>query len=166
MRSLPMATEVLPAEEGEAEGCVQCQQGSKLVLFVTGKCHWGCDYCPLSENRRETPDMFANERRCTSWDEVIEEGQAMNATGTGITGGDPMLDLEKTLEAVRQLKKIPEVIECHYTTGNWSVLAKILCRDNEHLMQVLNSKVQNIKGISRTETYISLEQQIQRQIQL
>ena len=99
-----MATEVLPAEEGEAEGCVQCQQGSKLVLFVTGKCHWGCDYCPLSENRRETPDMFANERRCTSWEEVIEEGRAMNATGTGITGGDPMLDLEKTLEAVRQLK--------------------------------------------------------------
>ena len=104
MRSLPMVTEVLPAEEGEAEGCVQCQQGSKLVLFVTGKCHWGCDYCPLSENRRETPDMFANERRCTSWEEVIEEGRAMNATGTGITGGDPMLDLEKTLEAVRQLK--------------------------------------------------------------
>ena len=69
-------------------------------------------------------------------------------------------------EAVRQLKKVPEVIECHYTTGNWSVLAKILCRDNEHLMQVLNSKVQNIEGISRTETYISLEQQIQRQIQL
>ncbi len=69
-------------------------------------------------------------------------------------------------EAVRQLEKIPEVIECHYTTGNWSVLAKILCRDNEHLMHVLNTKVQNIEGISRTETYISLEQQIQRQIQL
>lgn len=104
MLRLPMATEVLPAEEGEAEGCIQCQQGSKLVLFVTGKCHWGGDYCPLSENRRETPDMFANERRCTSWDEVIEEGHAMKATGTGITGGDPMLDLEKTLEAVVQLK--------------------------------------------------------------
>ena len=99
-----MATEILPAEVGEAEGCVQCQRGSKLVLFVTGKCHWGCDYCPLSENRRESPDMFANERRCTSWDEVIEEGHAMRATGTGITGGDPMLDMEKSLEAVRQLK--------------------------------------------------------------
>tara|TARA_B100001093_G_scaffold224852_2_gene215469 strand:+ start:21842 stop:22936 length:1095 start_codon:yes stop_codon:yes gene_type:complete len=102
--SLPMATEILPAEAGEAEGCVQCQRGSKMVLFVTGKCHWGCDYCPLSDNRRESPDMFANERRCTTWDEVIEEGHAMNATGTGITGGDPMLDLEKSLEAVRQLK--------------------------------------------------------------
>ncbi len=69
-------------------------------------------------------------------------------------------------EAVRQLKKVPEVIECHYTTGKWSVLIKILCRDNEHLMQVLNTKVQSIEGISRTETYISLDQQIQRQIEL
>lgn len=69
-------------------------------------------------------------------------------------------------EAVRQLGQIPEVIECHYTTGNWSILIKILCRDNEHLMQVLNSEVQKIEGISRTETYISLDQQIHRQIQL
>jgi len=103
-RSLMMATEILSAEKGEAEGCIQCQKGSKLVLFVTGKCHWGCDYCPLSDNRRESPDMFANERRCSSWDEVIEEGHAMKATGTGITGGDPMLELEKSLEAVKQLK--------------------------------------------------------------
>ena len=101
---LPIASEIAPPEIGEAEGCIQCQKGSKLVLFVTGKCHWGCDYCPLSDNRRETPDMFANERRCTSWDEVIEEGKAMNATGTGITGGDPMLDFEKTVEAIEQLK--------------------------------------------------------------
>ena len=102
--SLQMATEILPAEDGEAEGCVQCQIGSKLVLFVTGKCHWGCDYCPLSDNRRESPDMFANERRCTTWEDVIEEGHAMRATGTGITGGDPMLDMERSLEAVKQLK--------------------------------------------------------------
>ena len=102
--SLPMASEITPAEAGEAEGCVQCQIGSKLVLFVTGKCHWGCDYCPLSENRRESPDMFANERRCSTWEDVIEEGKAMRATGTGITGGDPMLDMEKSLEAVKQLK--------------------------------------------------------------
>ena len=100
-----MASEIAPPESGEAEGCVQCQQGSKLVLFVTGKCHWGCDYCPLSDNRRETPDMFANERRCSNFDEVIEEGHAMRATGTGITGGDPMLDFDKTLEAVIALKK-------------------------------------------------------------
>lgn len=69
-------------------------------------------------------------------------------------------------EAVKELKKIPEVLECHYTTGNWSILIKMICRDNEHLMQLLNKRIQPIKGVSRTETFISLEQQIERQIQL
>lgn len=69
-------------------------------------------------------------------------------------------------EAVKELKKIPEVLECHYTTGNWSILVKIICKDNEHLMQLLNKKIQPINGVSRTETFISLEQQIERQIQL
>ncbi|GLB51413.1 transcriptional regulator [Neptunitalea chrysea] len=67
-------------------------------------------------------------------------------------------------EAVKVLKDIPEVLECHYTTGNWSILVKILCRDNEHLMNVLNHKIQAIDGVSRTETFISLNQQIDRQI--
>ncbi len=69
-------------------------------------------------------------------------------------------------EAVKELKKIPEVLECHYTTGNWSILIKIICNDNEHLMHLLNKKIQPIDGVSRTETFISLEQQIERQIQL
>lgn len=69
-------------------------------------------------------------------------------------------------EVVKELKKIPEVLECHYTTGNWSILIKLICKDNEHLMHLLNKKIQPIKGVSRTETYISLEQQIERQIQL
>ncbi len=67
-------------------------------------------------------------------------------------------------DVVRELKKIPEVIESHYTTGNWSILTKILCVDNENLMQILNKKIQTINGVSRTETYISLDQQINRQI--
>ncbi|MDT0643440.1 Lrp/AsnC ligand binding domain-containing protein [Zunongwangia sp. F363] len=68
--------------------------------------------------------------------------------------------------AVNQLREIPEVIECHYTTGNWSIFLKILCRDNEHLMQVLNKNIQGIEGVSRTETFISLNQQIKRQIKI
>lgn len=66
--------------------------------------------------------------------------------------------------AVSALEKIPEVLECHYTTGNWSILIKVLCKDNEHLMQLLNKKIQQIDGVSRTETFISLNQQIDRQI--
>ena len=69
-------------------------------------------------------------------------------------------------EAVKNLKLIPEVIECHYTTGDWSIFIKILCKDNQHLMNILNDKIQAISGVSRTETYISLEQQIDRQIDL
>ncbi len=69
-------------------------------------------------------------------------------------------------DAVRQLKKIPEVLECHYTTGNWSILIKIICRDNAHLMQLLNHQIQSIEGVSRTETFISLEQQIDREINI
>ncbi len=67
-------------------------------------------------------------------------------------------------KAVKALEKIPEVLECHYTTGNWSILIKVLCKDNEHLMQVLNRDIQQIEGVSRTETFISLNQQIDRQI--
>ncbi len=91
-------------EVGDTEGCIQCMQGSKLVLFITGKCHWKCDYCPLSENRRESVSMFANERRCDSYDDVIEEARAMRATGAGITGGDPMMDFEHTVEGIRRLR--------------------------------------------------------------
>jgi len=68
--------------------------------------------------------------------------------------------------AVKELEKIPEVLECHYTTGNWSILIKVLCRDNEHLMHLLNKKIQQIEGVSRTETFISLDQQINRQIEI
>ncbi|WP_353780091.1 Lrp/AsnC ligand binding domain-containing protein [Winogradskyella sp. 3972H.M.0a.05] len=69
-------------------------------------------------------------------------------------------------EAVKQLQKIPEVLECHYTTGHWSVFIKILAKDNEHLMHLLNKEIQSISGVSRTETFVSLQQQIDRQIKI
>ena len=93
-----------PPELADTEGCIQCQMGSKLVLFITGNCHWQCDYCPLSETRRDIDWMFANERRCNSFKEVIEEAKAMNATGAGITGGDPLMAIERTMEGIKSLK--------------------------------------------------------------
>lgn len=72
----------------------------------------------------------------------------------------------KYTAAVRRLKEIPEVIESHYTTGNYAIFIKILCKDNEHLMKLLNKEIQSIKGVARTETFISLDQQIDRQIRL
>ncbi len=68
--------------------------------------------------------------------------------------------------AIKKLKDIPEVVECHYTTGNWSIFIKILCKNNEDLMYLLNNDIQRIKGVARTETFISLDQQINRQIKI
>ena len=67
---------------------------------------------------------------------------------------------------IKALEKIPEVIESHYTTGNWAIFIKILCKDNTHLMEVLNDKIQQIDGVSRTETFISFAQQIDRQLKI
>lgn len=66
--------------------------------------------------------------------------------------------------AVKRLKEIPEVVESYYTTGNYAIFIKILCKNNEDLMHLLNRDIQTIKGVSRTETFISLDQQIDRQI--
>ncbi len=67
---------------------------------------------------------------------------------------------------IKRLKEIPEVVESHYTTGNYAIFIKILCKNNEDLMYLLNKDIQRIKGVSRTETFISLDQQIERQIKL
>lgn len=69
-------------------------------------------------------------------------------------------------DAVNELKKIKEIVELHYTTGGYSMFAKIICRDTNHLRYVLNDEIQAVAGIQRTETFISLEESIKRQITL
>lgn len=69
-------------------------------------------------------------------------------------------------DAVSKMKKIDEIVELHYLTGTYSMFAKIVCRDTDHLREVLNEKIQSIKGVSRTETFISLEESIKRQIKI
>ena len=65
---------------------------------------------------------------------------------------------------VDELKKIPEVVECHFTTGTYTMLTKVFAQDNEHLMDLLNNKMQEIPGVTATETLISLEQSIKKEI--
>ena len=69
-------------------------------------------------------------------------------------------------DAVEKLKQVKEIVELHYTTGQYSMFAKIICRDTNHLRHVLNESIQAIEGIQRTETFISLEESIKRQISL
>ncbi|MCF0181188.1 MAG: Lrp/AsnC ligand binding domain-containing protein [Muribaculaceae bacterium] len=67
-------------------------------------------------------------------------------------------------DVVPELEKIREVVECHFTTGSYTMLIKLYARDNQHLMELLNDKIQHIPGVMATETLISLEQSINRQI--
>ena len=69
-------------------------------------------------------------------------------------------------EVAKALHDIPEVVGAHYTTGLYGIFAKIICLDTNHLKNVLHDKIQKIKGIQRTETFISLEESIDRPIQL
>ncbi len=67
---------------------------------------------------------------------------------------------------IRDIEKIPEIVECHFTTGTWALLLKIYCVDNQHLMHVLVNTLQNIPGVARTETFISLDQTIDREFSI
>jgi Lrp/AsnC family transcriptional regulator for asnA, asnC and gidA len=67
-------------------------------------------------------------------------------------------------DVARQLEQIPEIVECHYTTGNYSVFIKIYAKNNDHLRKILTENLQAISGISRTETFISLEETFKRQL--
>jgi Lrp/AsnC family transcriptional regulator for asnA, asnC and gidA len=66
----------------------------------------------------------------------------------------------------KELEKIPEVVSLHYTTGNYSMFVKIICQDTNHLRDVLHEKIQQIEDITRTETFISLQESIDRPLDL
>ncbi|WP_018613136.1 Lrp/AsnC ligand binding domain-containing protein [Segetibacter koreensis] len=65
---------------------------------------------------------------------------------------------------VKELRKIPEIVRLNYTTGNYSMFAEIMCRDISQLRYVLHDELQKIKGIERTETFISLEESFRRNV--
>ncbi len=67
-------------------------------------------------------------------------------------------------EVAEQMMAIPEVVSINYTTGIYSIFAKIVCRDTVHLREVLHDKIQKVVGIQRTETFISLEESVSRSV--
>ena len=69
-------------------------------------------------------------------------------------------------KVVAKLKEIQEITSIHYTTGNYSMFVKIHCRDTNHLKEVLHDKMQQVDGIERTETMISLEESLDRNLSL
>ena len=76
-----------------------------MVLFITGICDTGCFYCPISPEKKGKDVIFANERRIHDREEIFEEAVTMDATGTGITGGDPLMVMDLTEWAIKELKR-------------------------------------------------------------
>ena len=86
------------------EGCKYCVQGRKTVVYITGLCPRQCYYCPLSEQKKDKDVMFANEKQIYDSNEVVEECKLSSSTGVGITGGDPLLTLDRTIDCIKLLK--------------------------------------------------------------
>ena len=90
---------------GIANGCKYCVRGEKLVLFISGICKRNCWYCSLSKKRKDKDLIFANERECKNFKNILKEVEESGATSAGITGGDPLIFLNRTLKFVSGLKK-------------------------------------------------------------
>ncbi|MDE5730185.1 MAG: Lrp/AsnC ligand binding domain-containing protein [Alistipes sp.] len=78
--------------------------------------------------------------------------------------GITVLDPKNLMQTMERLKEIPEIVECHFITGNFNILIKLYCLDNEHLMRTLFEGILRIPGISTTQTFISLDEAFQRQV--
>jgi len=87
------------------KGCQLCVKGQKLVLFVTGLCPRSCFYCPISEKKYKKDVTYADEWPIKTNKEIIKEAELIGAKGAGITGGDPLARLERTLRYIKLLKK-------------------------------------------------------------
>ena len=92
--------------KGLPKGCQLCVKGEKSVLFVSGVCSRNCFYCSLSQKRKNKNIIFVNERKISEKNTkaLIEEIKQSNSKGIGITGGDPLLYINRTINFAKALK--------------------------------------------------------------
>ena len=91
-----------------AKGCRLCVKGKKLVLFITGLCAQKCFYCPVSEHKYGKDVVYANEWKVEDIEnpkELLEEAKLTEAEGAGITGGDPLVNVDRCVKYIRILKQ-------------------------------------------------------------
>jgi len=90
-----------------AQGCKLCVKGLKEVIFITGVCPRkpACFYCPISDRKMGKDVMYANERPIEDLKDIVDEAKLCGSKGAGITGGDPLARLNRTIEVIKMLKK-------------------------------------------------------------
>ncbi len=107
-------------------------------------------------------------QRMTENNTITGSGYRLNARALGYASSAYIgVKLEKGSmykTVIPEFEKIPEVTECHFTTGPYTLLVKLYAKDNEHLMELLNNRIQEIPGVVATETMISLSQSVKREV--
>lgn len=132
-----------------AKGCEHCIEGSKMVLFISGRCNTGCFYCPVSFEKKGKDVIYANEMRVSDRSEIIAEAESMDATGTGITGGDPLLCIDRTINAIRMLKE-------HFGDGH-HIHLYTSTMDVEKVSRLIDAGLDEIRFHPRIEDWTRME---------
>ncbi|MHA1136845.1 MAG: radical SAM protein [Candidatus Thorarchaeota archaeon] len=133
------------------KGCKLCAKGSKMVLFVTGLCDSSCYYCPLSEEKTGKDAVFADEMPVSNEQDIIYETDAIRGEGAGVSGGDPLCTLERTLDYIRLLKtKYGKDFHIHLYTSKTSV-------NRETLEQLKKAGLDEIRFHPQTKDWSGIE---------
>ena len=90
----------------------------------------------------------------------LEEGKKTSCAFVSVS----LSEANKYPEVIESFKRISEIVECHFVTGKYALLIKLFCFDHDHLMEILLNTIQKIPYVQQTETQISLDQAIERQV--
>ena len=139
-------------------GCRLCAKGSKMVLFVTGECGSSCYYCPLSEEKKNQDLSFADEMPVNVSDDLLFEAKAIRAEGVGISGGDPLCQLDRTLEYTRLLKsEFGPTFHAHLYTSMTDV-------DDETLARLVEAGLDEIRFHPQTDDWTGIERALRTEL--
>ncbi len=133
------------------KGCKLCAKGAKMVLFVTGLCDSSCYYCPLSEEKNGIDAVFADEMPVLKEQDIIYETDAIRGEGAGISGGDPLCTLDRTLQYIRLLKsKYGKDFHIHLYTSKTTA-------NRETIVQLKETGLDEIRFHPQTNDWSGIE---------
>ncbi len=121
-----------------AAGCSLCYAGVKAVIFVTGLCDDSCFYCPVGRDRLGHDVFYVNEEKVEGVEELVVEVQRIGAQGASITGGDPLIALDRVVEVVKALKDAmgPSFHIHLYTSGRYATIEALRALDRAGLDEI------------------------------
>lgn len=123
---------------GIPRGCRLCFSGASIVVFITGLCGDTCYYCPISFNRRNRDVVYVNDERASSLEDIIREAYYVRARGAAITGGDPLIVLNRTINVIEALKnEFTDKFHIHlYTSGRYASREALRALDKAGLDEI------------------------------